>query len=76
MTQQRKRHSFAEAWLNVAIGFAINFLANTVILPFYGIPFHWQVMLEIGVWYTIVSVIRAYWVRRLFVWLHDKGILV
>ncbi|WP_413879001.1 hypothetical protein [Candidatus Aalborgicola defluviihabitans] len=30
---QTRLGSFIEAWINVAIGFAINFVANLVILP-------------------------------------------
>jgi len=75
MTQQKKRHSLLETVLNVLIGFGVSFLGNALILPHYGIPFNWSVMGIIGVWFTILSVLRGYFVRRLFVNLHRKGIL-
>lgn len=74
-TQQRKRHSALEAVLNVLIGFGISTLANAAILPMYGMPFSWNSNIQIGLWFTAISVIRSYGVRRMFVRLHDKGIL-
>jgi hypothetical protein len=75
MTQQRRRVSLLEAWLNIGIGFGVSFLANLLILPLYGMPFKVSAFLEIGALFTVISVIRSYYVRRLFVWLHDKGVL-
>lgn len=75
MTQQRRRHSLLEACLNVGIGFGVSFLGNLLILPLYGMPFHIGNFLQIGVWFTLISVVRSYGVRRFFVFLHAKGIL-
>lgn len=66
MTQTRKG-SFAEAWLNIAIGFSINFTANWLILPAFG--FHSLTLdknFEIGLLYTLISLCRSYCVRRWF----------
>ena len=75
MTQQRRKHSAMEAFLNVLIGLVVSTIANMLILPAYGMPFVWRSFGEIALWFTLISIIRSYWVRRLFVWLHDKGIL-
>jgi len=75
MTQQRRKHSLLEVLLNVLIGFVVSFVANAFILPLYGMPFDWRAIWEIGLWFTLISVIRSYWVRRFFVYLHNEGIL-
>jgi hypothetical protein len=50
----------------VAIGFAINFVANLVILPLFGFNITLADNFYIGLLYTIVSVARSYVVRRWF----------
>lgn len=65
MTQSRLS-SFIEAWFNVAIGFAINFIANLTILPLIGFHISVSQNLFIGVLYTLISVIRSYTIRRWF----------
>lgn len=64
--RQTRLGSFIEAWINVLIGFGINFLANLLILPLFG--FHITLMdnLYIGILYTIISVVRSYAIRRWF----------
>jgi len=63
---QSRRGSFVEAWINVLIGFTINFMANLVIFPIFG----WQISvmenLGLGVVYTAISVARSYAIRRWF----------
>jgi hypothetical protein len=65
MTQTRLG-SFIEACINVAIGFAINFMANILILPLIGFHITVGQNLFIGVLYTVISVARSYCVRRWF----------
>lgn len=65
MTQTRLG-SFIEAWVNVAIGFGINFCANLLILPLIGFQISMGQNLFIGVLYTVISVARSYVVRRWF----------
>ena len=64
--RQTRLGSFIEAWINVLIGFGINFIANLLILPMFG--FHITLMdnLYIGILYTIISVVRSYAIRRWF----------
>lgn len=63
---QTRLGSFIEAWINVAIGFAINFCANLLILPLIGFHISVGQNLFIGVLYTIISVARSYVIRRWF----------
>ncbi len=64
---QTKLGSFIEAWMNVLIGFGINFAANMLILPAFGFTtLTWQTNFYIGLVYTIISVARSYIIRRWF----------
>jgi len=72
---QSRTASLTEAALNVALGFCVSVLANWIILPHYGVNAHLSTSIEIGIWFTLISFARSYILRRLFVWLHGKGIL-
>jgi hypothetical protein len=64
---QTKIGSFAEAWMNVAVGFSLNALANVVVLPIVGLPRpSFAQNMGIGVLMTFVSVGRSYALRRWF----------
>lgn len=64
---QTRLESFIEAWINVLIGFGINFVANIVILPYYGFTNLDAVTnFKIGIAFTVVSVLRSYVIRRYF----------
>lgn len=63
---QTRLGSFIEAWINVLIGFSINFAANLLILPLIGFHISLSQNLFIGVLYTFVSVARSYVIRRWF----------
>jgi len=74
MTQSRMS-SAVEASLNVTFGFGVSVLANWIILPHYGVSNKLATSIEIGLWFTLISFARSYILRRLFVWLHGKGVL-
>jgi hypothetical protein len=63
---QPKQHSWVEAWTNVAIGYAINIVANLLIFPLFGINIAFTTNLGMGLIYTVISVMRSYVLRRLF----------
>jgi len=63
---QTRLGSLIEACINVLIGFAINFVANMLILPLIGFHITPGQNLFIGVLYTLVSVARSYVIRRWF----------
>lgn len=63
---QTRLGSFIEAWVNVLIGFGINWCANLVILPMFGFAVSPGQAFEIGLWFTAVSVARSYIIRRWF----------
>lgn len=64
--RQSRIGSLIEVCINILIGFAINFVMNLLIFPFFG--FHISLLdnLYLGVIYTFVSVARGYVVRRWF----------
>lgn len=64
-TQSRK-HSFIESLFNVFIGYVIAFASQLLIFPMYGGTFTLEQNFYIGLWFTLVSVIRSYIIRRWF----------
>lgn len=65
MTQTRLG-SFIEAWINVLIGYWINFGANLLVLPLFGFNVTVTQNLGIGAIFTVISVVRSYAIRRWF----------
>lgn len=64
---QTRRGSLIEATANIIAGFTINYFANFFILPRYGFTtLGWASNFQIGIWYTVVSVIRQFVLRRVF----------
>lgn len=65
MTQTRLG-SFAEAWANIGVGFAINFTANLIVLPWFGLAITPSKAFGIGIIFTVISLVRSYVLRRWF----------
>lgn len=63
---QTKKHSLFESCLNVAIGYGVALASQVLIFPFYGINIPISDNLVIGVWFTMISIIRSYILRRWF----------
>lgn len=64
---QTKKGSVVEALANIAIGFAVNFCANMLILPLFGFStLTLSTNLIIGILYTLISLVRSYVLRRWF----------
>lgn len=64
-----KLKSLTESLVNIIPGFAVAYLSNLYILPLFaeGIAVSDHLtMLQIGFWYTIISILRSYVLRRLF----------
>ena len=64
--RQTKLGSFIEAWVNVLIGFTINYIANLLIFPLFGFHISLLANLYMGLLYTLISVVRSYCIRRWF----------
>ena len=65
MTQTRLG-SFIEACANVVIGFSINWCANLAILPLFGFRVSGAQAFGIGLFFTVISIVRSYVLRRWF----------
>jgi hypothetical protein len=63
---QSKLGSFVESWVNVAVGFGINYLGNLFILPLFGLAMTPTKAFGIGIVFTFISVARSYTLRRIF----------
>jgi hypothetical protein len=63
---QTKLGSFVEAWANIGVGFTINFFANMAILPLFGFKVSAGNAFEIGLIFTVISLVRSYVLRRWF----------
>lgn len=72
---QKPRHSFLEACIGTAIGYVVAFVLNYTVLRFWGFKPDIVDTFWITNVFTIASVIRGYYVRRLFNWLHVKELL-
>lgn len=64
---QSRFGSFVETFINMVIGFAINWSCNMLILPLFGFAsLTGGTALEIGLVFTVVSLVRQYILRRFF----------
>jgi hypothetical protein len=63
---QSSRGSLVEALFNTAVGYTINFTANLCIFPLFGMHISIINNLYLGFLYTIISIVRGYFIRRFF----------
>jgi len=63
---QTRIGSLIEVSINIAIGFAINWIANLAILPLYGFHITGSQAFSMGLIFTAISVARGYVIRRWF----------
>lgn len=71
---QLKKHSLFEAITNIFVGYTVNMLANFVIFPLWGWSITIRQNIEIGIVYTVISLIRSYLLRRAFTHLTERSI--
>ena len=63
---QSKTHSLIESITNVVVGYLVALLSQIIIFPILGIHATIRDNLMIGLWFTIISIIRSYVLRRIF----------
>ncbi len=63
---QRRAHSFAEALINVVVGYSVALASQIAIFPLYGIAVPLSTNVVIGAWFTVISIARSYLLRRAF----------
>jgi len=66
VVSQTKKGSAFETVANTAIGFAINWWANLLILPLFGLPITGGQAFHMGLIFTAISIARGYVLRRGF----------
>ena len=70
---QTRIGSLVESLLNILVGFSIALASYMLIMPLYGIHTSFKTDLAITFWFTLVSVIRSYALRRMFNYFHQKN---
>lgn len=65
MTQSRFE-SFLESTANIAVGYGVALLSQVAIFPLFDIRVPFTTNLWIGAWFTLISLIRSYVIRRWF----------
>ena len=68
---QTRRQSMIETVAIVAIVYLVALASQLAIFPLFGIHATMSDNLLIGAWFTVISIIRGYFVRRFFNWLHQ-----
>jgi hypothetical protein len=66
MLDQSKLGSCIESCMNIAIGYGVALASQLIIFPLYGIHISLSTNLWIGLWFTSISLVRSYVIRRLF----------
>ena len=64
--KQTRRMSLIEATVNVAVGYGLAVLTQLVAFPWFGLSARVSDAMALGAVFTVVSIIRAYVLRRLF----------
>ncbi len=63
---QSKTHSLIESCSNVAVGYLVAVASQLAIFPMFDINISVTDNLAIGAWFTVISIIRSYAIRRWF----------
>lgn len=64
---QSKFHSLLESLTNILIGYLTALVSQLLIFPLYGINVSLDTNIYIGLWFTVISLVRSYCLRRLFI---------
>ena len=64
---QSRRMSLVEAGTNVTVGYVLAVITQIVVFPWFGLVVSIDDNLAIGAVFVIVSLLRSYLLRRLFV---------
>lgn len=63
---QTRIGSLVESVINVLIGFGVGVGSQYLIFPWFDIHIPFWTNVEIALWFTVISIVRSYFVRRLF----------
>ena len=63
---QTRLESLLESMVNILIGYFVALVSQLVIFPKFGIDVTFGENLLIGFWFTLISLVRSYVIRRWF----------
>lgn len=63
---QSRKMSLIESITNVIIGYFVALLSQLLIFPVFDIHVSLSQNIKIGLFFTVISIIRSYFLRRLF----------
>lgn len=63
---QSRKNSIKESMVNVAVGYIVALASQLVVFPIVGIQSTINQNLKIGFYFTAISLIRGYIIRRIF----------
>ena len=63
---QSKKHSLIESITNIFIGYSVAIASQLAIFPLFDIHIPLSDNLAIGLWFTVISLVRSYVIRRCF----------
>jgi hypothetical protein len=63
---QTKTQSMIEACANVLVGYLVALASQLLVFPLFGIHVPLSSNLAIGAWFTVISLVRSYVLRRWF----------
>lgn len=69
---QSRFDSFLETSANITIGYLVTLLSQLLIFPHFGINLPLSSNLLLGGWFTLISLLRGYLLRRWFNGLHFR----
>jgi hypothetical protein len=63
---QSKTQSWLEALANIAVGYGVALASQIVVFPWFGIHVPLSANIQIGLWFTLISLVRSFALRRAF----------
>lgn len=63
---QTRIESLLESGVNIFIGYFVALISQMLVFPMFGINVPLSVNLWIGLWFTVISLVRSYVIRRWF----------
>lgn len=63
---QTRTQSLIEAAANVVVGYLVALASQLLVFPLFGIHVPFSSNLAIGAWFTVISLVRSYVLRRWF----------
>ena len=70
---QSRIQSAIESVANVVVGYAVAIVSQIAVFPWFGIDIPLSSNLAIGAWFTVISLVRSYVLRRWFNGLRFRG---